>query len=272
MTTEKTNLKKHVCPTCGGLLKVLTDKQMYECPFCGVTFDYEYFREDDVLGRAAKFRKAGDWSAALDAYNFMLEKDPHNFAALRGKILTAAHLNNSFRFLKDDKVYTDVTAVKKAVEQAQNATDEEHREYFEKVSEFLTDIRKYAALSRDVNYYQRHRLGENTKLNSLEETEGLAKGLKMLFIILGIWGFIILWALASIFVAIAAAAIVIGFAVYMHKNTFEKEEIDDVKNEIHEINYNLAASEKELETLGKHIYSLNSEIREMDRKFNVLSL
>ena len=43
----------HICPTCAGQLKIDEERKLYLCPFCGVTFDYEYFREDDVLDRGA---------------------------------------------------------------------------------------------------------------------------------------------------------------------------------------------------------------------------
>ncbi len=44
-----TVIKGHICPSCAGALSIDIDKQMYICPFCGVTFDYEYFNEDNVL-------------------------------------------------------------------------------------------------------------------------------------------------------------------------------------------------------------------------------
>ena len=47
-----TLVQDHVCPSCGGVLSVDLKRQMYECPFCGVTFDYDYFREEAVLGIA----------------------------------------------------------------------------------------------------------------------------------------------------------------------------------------------------------------------------
>ena len=51
MSDSVLNVKKHTCPTCGGQLRVDLSRQMYECPFCGVTFDYAYFNEDDVIDR-----------------------------------------------------------------------------------------------------------------------------------------------------------------------------------------------------------------------------
>ncbi len=140
MSENEVELKKHTCPTCGGQLQVNLDKQMYDCPFCGVSFDYSYFREDDVLARAERFRLSEEWIAANDAYDFMLSKDPHNFCALRGKVLVAAHIRKGFD-LKGNQVpmSQDVQA---NIEHALKASDEEHRVYFEKLQEYFEGIEK----------------------------------------------------------------------------------------------------------------------------------
>ena len=54
------DIKKHICPTCGGTLIVNVERQMYECPFCGMTFDYDYFREKNGLEIADKSLNAGE--------------------------------------------------------------------------------------------------------------------------------------------------------------------------------------------------------------------
>ena len=81
------DIKKHICPTCGGNLNVNVERQMYECPYCGGTFDYDYFREENVLGIAAQALTNNEFTSAGSAYDFMLEKEPDNFEALRGKAL-----------------------------------------------------------------------------------------------------------------------------------------------------------------------------------------
>ena len=82
-----TIVKSNLCPTCGGPLDIDLDKQMYVCPFCGVTFDYDYFREDNVKEVASKAVSRSEYGSAKDAYDFMLAKDPHDFEALRGLFL-----------------------------------------------------------------------------------------------------------------------------------------------------------------------------------------
>ena len=84
-------IKKHQCPSCGGSLRIDSDKQMYHCTFCGATFDYEYFREDRIHEAGETYLSRGEFMATTEAYEFMLKKDPHDFLALRGLMLAAAH-------------------------------------------------------------------------------------------------------------------------------------------------------------------------------------
>ncbi|MBR3142066.1 MAG: hypothetical protein IKF09_02830 [Clostridiales bacterium] len=86
------DVNMHICPTCGGKLLVDTERQMYECPYCGVTFDYDYFREESVLGIAAQSLMNKEFTSADRAYDFLLEKEPDNFEALRGKALVAMNI------------------------------------------------------------------------------------------------------------------------------------------------------------------------------------
>ena len=138
MAETVSNIKKHSCPSCGGPLRVNLDGQMYECPFCGVTYDYEYFREDDVLSRASQFLQRGEWTAAADAYDFLLSKDPHNFEALLGKILVAAHMKRQ-EDMSNLELFRSINfaKVKKCTAQAVRDTDSAHKEYFEKVQELF---------------------------------------------------------------------------------------------------------------------------------------
>ena len=65
-------IRKHLCESCGGVLTVDVAKQIYTCQFCGLAFDYAYFKEDDVLEKARRYEEHGEFTAALEAYNFYL--------------------------------------------------------------------------------------------------------------------------------------------------------------------------------------------------------
>ena len=118
---------------CGGLLDIDLDRQMYICPFCGVTFDYEYFREDNVLEIANKSLNRSEFGAAKDAFDFILQKDPHDFQALRGLILCRCKWKNLLPMMTYNQVHLreDDPCLVSAIENCHP----EKKEYFEKIDE-----------------------------------------------------------------------------------------------------------------------------------------
>ncbi len=139
-----TILKSNLCPTCGGLLDIDLDKQMYVCTFCGVSFDYEYFREDNVKEVASKALLRGEFGSAKDAYDFMLTKDPHDFEALRGLFLCKTGWKNMDQMYRDSDVHVgaDEPVLLNAIEKCRP----EHRPYFEKVRDALNELKHYRDL------------------------------------------------------------------------------------------------------------------------------
>ena len=142
-----TILKSNLCPTCGGLLSIDLDRQMYVCPFCGVSFDYEYFREDNVKEVASKAIGRSEFGSAKDAYDFMLAKDPHDFEALRGLFLCANKWKTMHPMLKDSDVHVSVDepTLLKAIDNSLP----EHKDYFEKVREALKELYHYRDLRKE---------------------------------------------------------------------------------------------------------------------------
>lgn len=162
---DMTVVKSNLCPTCGGLLSIDLDKQVYVCPFCGVTFDYEYFREDDVKDTAAKAISRGEYGSAKDAYDFMLTKDPHDFEALRGRFICENKWQN-MNVMKDDRevnVSPDEPTLLKAIGDCLP----EHKAYFEKVREALSELDHYKELTAEAENITKERSSEQKALNDL---------------------------------------------------------------------------------------------------------
>ena len=129
-------IKKHQCPSCGGSLRIDRDKQMYHCTFCGSSYDYEYFREDKIHEAGETYLSRGEFMATADAYEFMLKKDPHDFLALRGLMLTAAHITDMSeldREVVSDQFSYDSQMVSEAIESA----SEEDKGYFIELARVL---------------------------------------------------------------------------------------------------------------------------------------
>ena len=65
------NIKKRRCPSCGGNLTVDNEKQMYCCMSCGSSYDYEYFREEQMHDMGETYLSRGEFMAAAVASIFI---------------------------------------------------------------------------------------------------------------------------------------------------------------------------------------------------------
>ena len=144
---EMAIVKSNLCPTCGGLLSIDLDKQIYVCPFCGVSFDYEYFREDNVKDVASKAIGRSEFGSAKDAYDFMLTKDPHDFEALRGLFLCANKWKTMHPMLKDSDIHVSVD--EPTLIYAIDNCLPVHKGYFEKIREALKELYHYRDLKKE---------------------------------------------------------------------------------------------------------------------------
>lgn len=169
MTQLNQNIKKHSCPTCGGQLTVDIARQMYVCPFCGVTFDYEYFREDDVLARASRALLAKEYKSAGEAYGFMLSKDPHNFEALRGKILVSIRISTT-RSLRQPETLRGINykVAQDEVLHAVEMSQPEHTGYFSKMQELFETGKAYQSEVGRTNLSRNERKEQYARIRRYE--------------------------------------------------------------------------------------------------------
>ena len=169
----------HSCPSCGGQMIINEERKLYECPFCNSTYDYEYFREDDVIEKGCKALAAGEYKSAGEAFRFLLGKEPHNFMALRGSIFASANISS----LKDLQAIDSIDNI--PYESIKNAVDNcepENKEYFNELKEAF-DIEEDISKSRKAieNYRREKRDREanakhlNSQMESLKYKEDLLK-------------------------------------------------------------------------------------------------
>ncbi len=143
------SIKKHQCPSCGGTLSVDNERQMYRCTFCGSTYDYEYFREEQMHDLGETYLSRGEFMAAADAYRFILKKDPHDFMALRGLMLAATRLKSIDELERDNESTKFTYNDKLANEAIENASDED-KEYFNEFARICSDKKKLAAIYKEI--------------------------------------------------------------------------------------------------------------------------
>lgn len=145
-----TNIKIHQCPSCGGNLVVDSERQMYHCSFCGSSFDYEYFREEQAHEMGEKYMSRGEYAAAIDLYKFVLDKDPHDFIALRGLMLASARLKDMKELF--GKIGTeDFSYDTKQVDLICDGASSDDKEYFGEMSKIYSDTKSVSALVKEQN-------------------------------------------------------------------------------------------------------------------------
>ena len=139
-----TLIRSHSCTKCGGALIVHNDRQQYECPYCSVFYDYEYFRSRIILEQAAASQKMLQYDSAKEKYEFILKKDPHNFLALRGNLLCEAGINLPTELRKPEKV---ICIIPSSLAHAEEMTEPEGKEYFHKLI-LLREIARFIRTNR----------------------------------------------------------------------------------------------------------------------------
>ncbi len=210
MKIDNTTVKTHICPTCGGNLKIDPERQMYECTFCGVTFDYEYFREDEVLGMAERAMNIGEADSAKRAYEFMLKKDPKNFFAIRGLLLLSIKIRSVSELgLTETYRKRNFANVERRLEKFKDEVDPDYREYYSDMTSLVSTGRETIREEKMAEEYRSQKLSalvnyekQDISYNDLTDkgSHGFSGGskrllktlLKNFIIYLGILGFIFL--------------------------------------------------------------------------------
>ena len=173
--SEFGKIKKHQCPSCGGSLRIDSDKQMYHCTFCGSTYDYEYFREDRIHEAGETYLSRGEFMATTEAYEFMLKKDPHDFLALRGLMLAAAHLTDMSELEQVDKDFSyDSKMVSRVIEYA----SEKDKKYFTEFAKVYSDKKRVVDCSEEIEALREKKSKINSDItqNNIEGEGNNGKG------------------------------------------------------------------------------------------------
>ena len=150
------HIKKRQCPSCGGTLIDDSEKQIYRCTSCGSSYDYDYFREEQLHELGETYLSRGEVEAAVDAYRLILKKAPHDFLALRGLMLAAAYLKDmdGLSRIGDAKHFSYDPQL---VGEVLDAASEEDKEYFSKFAKIYADKQKQIDCNREIKSLHRER-------------------------------------------------------------------------------------------------------------------
>ena len=163
-----TLIRSHSCTKCGGALIVHNDRQQYECPYCSIFYDYEYFRSRIVLEQAETSQKMLQYDSAKEKYDFILQKDPHNFLALRGNLLCEAKINRAEE-LRRPEIAMKLSPLSMA--QAEEAAEADDKEYFHRLR-LLREIGGFLRQAeKDKRMIETGYMWQYSKLNSAPRTQ-----------------------------------------------------------------------------------------------------
>ena len=126
----------HICGTCASRLVLDKENSVFNCPACGNTYDYDYFMEDEVFDKAGNSLAHGEYASALNLYEFMLSKEPHNAVALRGKLLCKLHVTSPAKLVSND-ISHNVD-----MDPFIQATPAKYKEFFESICQLRSVKRK----------------------------------------------------------------------------------------------------------------------------------
>ena len=144
--------RKLTCATCGGELILDKERHLYKCTFCGVAYGYALF-DGSAMQKAKEALHLGEFYDADLYFTFALSSEPHDFYALRGRLLCAGKWKDQ-EAVKLSPNLTGKRAeliLKRSEEGAKNAADAD-KEYF----------RLYADLVNSaIEYYDNEKLGQS---------------------------------------------------------------------------------------------------------------
>lgn len=122
------------CIKCGGQLLMDAKRSLCECGFCGVAYGTSlFFGEPNKKAKEALVKQ--EFSEADQRYSYMLMLDPHNFEALRGRVLSAAKW--SCVKVENDISNFWVNNLRSRVESALEKALDCDKPYFEKFIEMM---------------------------------------------------------------------------------------------------------------------------------------
>ena len=281
-----TIIKSHLCNSCGGLLNIDIDRQLYICPFCGVTYDYEYFREDNVVDIATRALTRSEFGSAKEAYDFILKKDPHSFEALRGLFLCACKWKSLAPIVNHNKIH--VTDSHPVLVKALDSCLPEHKEYFGSIQKALGILKEYRQNEQDFHRLEGdkevaekrlsgiHIAKENNKkrfvnriANIFEKAkEDPAEPLKVYFALLGVFGLILLiWAFGWWMLGACVAVFIIAIVLYNVRKYLINKKLD---NSIIPIQEKLDKINTELDVKRINSTDLMNQYDELAKKLIIL--
>ncbi|MCR5615670.1 MAG: hypothetical protein K6F45_05845 [Saccharofermentans sp.] len=144
---------RHQCTSCGGDLILDSEAKLYKCPFCGVTYDYDLFGEEDALSRGMNALRRGEFNSAKEAFDQVLGQEPQDFLALRGRMLAKARMKSIRDFENHGRLAMRNYGVIH-IEEELEAAGSTDKEYFERLRDMFKLCEEYAQAQKKMREAQ----------------------------------------------------------------------------------------------------------------------
>ena len=140
-------LKSYSCPKCGSFLDVDRDRDTFDCPFCGASFNVLDFHREELIDEARKQAYDGRKAQALEKYEYLLSKNPDDFNLLY-EYACAVEGVDALKKLKidTDNPKNDHKQLRGLLRNDQRFMQGTWSEYFTKLYEVVTLSNKYHEL------------------------------------------------------------------------------------------------------------------------------
>ena len=143
--TAKTDALKKAgaCRKCGADLKLDKVRKLYVCDHCGSLYDYAFFI-GEPLEKANGFLSKGEFALADEWFAKILEDDPSDFEANRGRILCAGGWFSVAKiWLSGDFGKIDWSSLQSRIKDAIANADDSNRDYFVQFDGLVKVIHDY---------------------------------------------------------------------------------------------------------------------------------
>ena len=87
-------IRSHDCLKCGAALLFDDEEQVYICPYCDRTYQYDYFNEDKLLTFAYEKLDEKEFGTARESLEFLCKKSSPGFPALCGLWLARSEISS----------------------------------------------------------------------------------------------------------------------------------------------------------------------------------
>ncbi len=165
-----------LCNKCGAELRLDKVRKLFVCDHCGTTYDYEVFI-GDLRTKANKCLADGEFGPADKWYAKILEGDPKDLEALRGRVFCAAKWRSSSQVSlvedMDPAMRKDITD---RINEAIVNSDGSELDYFLQVQSIFNIIINYAdacyalkgnVLTKDIPKWEKKKQALTSSFNSL---------------------------------------------------------------------------------------------------------